>query len=276
MNTLQKEQIIQKQTCQIAPQGYYPVNAQPIKLQGVQKLKFISYNVWFDQFNFVERNQELRKLFLKHDPDFICLQEVTQYFIQLLSSDKELCSKYYFSSSFVQNYDVLILSKYPISFYCRNYNSNQGRNLLVGVINVNEVNLAIGTTHLESLPQNKEFRKYQLQVIQDELSKYPESIFMGDLNLETENESSYLPSQYQDTWLELHPGDQGVTFPQIKKRLDRVLLKQSNLWKTTKIEVIGKEPIPLYNTKKPGNLYEVTTPSDHYGLYSEITFIGKK
>ncbi|KAL4506002.1 hypothetical protein ABPG72_013763 [Tetrahymena utriculariae] len=95
---LSLEDLRDKLTVKKTKDGFQKVG-QDVNLTGVEKLKFISYNVWFEKHNFKERNLELRKIFLKFDPDFICLQEVTQDFLQHIFSDEQICEKYYFSSS---------------------------------------------------------------------------------------------------------------------------------------------------------------------------------
>lgn len=48
----------------------------PIILFPANTIKFITYNVWFEQFNFKERMEELNEIFEKSDADFICLQVI--------------------------------------------------------------------------------------------------------------------------------------------------------------------------------------------------------
>ncbi|EAR93583.1 endonuclease/exonuclease/phosphatase family protein (macronuclear) [Tetrahymena thermophila SB210] len=277
MNNLH-QYIRELQTCKI-DNNQYSVISQQVKLEGIQKLKFISYNVWFDQHNFVERSIELKKIFLNYDPDFICMQEVTQPFLIQLAQDKEICQKYYFSSPFVNQYDVFILSKYPISFKQMFFPSQMGRNLLFGEININNRKIVIGTTHLESLKNNDNYRMEQLKIIKELLSSYDESIFMGDFNMSKLNEEQSIPENYIDIWKALHPNEEGHTMQASKKfpsvRFDRVLLRQSTYWSPSHIEIIGKDPIPYYQNHQKKQIYEIVTPSDHYGLYAEISFNSK-
>ncbi|EAR93582.1 endonuclease/exonuclease/phosphatase family protein (macronuclear) [Tetrahymena thermophila SB210] len=268
-----------KQTVKKTKHGFQKVG-NDVNLSGIEKLKFISYNVWFEKHNFEERNIELRKIFLQFDPDFICLQEVTQDFLQLIFSDDQICDKYYFSSSsLVQAYDVLILSKYPIPFKCRYFPSEMGRNLLFGVITINDIDISIGTTHLESIDYNDDYRLCQLTAIEDQFKSYQESILMGDFNFAKKSEDQNIPEGYYDVWHALHPNEEGHTmqasqqYPSI--RFDRIILKQSENWKPSHIELIGRDPLPSYQSKQFAP-FEIITPSDHYGLYLELSFIGKK
>ena len=57
------------------------------------------------------------------------------------------------------NYGVKILSKYPAQAYEVELESNMGRSLLYLNLNVNNINCAIGTVHLESLFNNAPLRK---------------------------------------------------------------------------------------------------------------------
>ncbi|KAL4480338.1 hypothetical protein ABPG74_020854 [Tetrahymena malaccensis] len=271
------QDILELQACRIN-KNQYSIISQQVKLEGIQKLKFISYNIWFDQHNFIERSTELKKIFLNYDPDFICLQEVTQNFLIQLAQDEQICQKYYFSSPFIKYYDVLILSKYPISFKSKLFPSQMNRNLLFGEINVNNRKIVIGNTHLESLKYNDNYRREQLKIIKELLSNYDESIFMGDFNMSKQQEEQNIPENYIDIWKNLHPNEEGHTMQASKKfpstRFDRILLRQSAYWNPSHIEIIGKDPIPYYYNHQKQHLYEIVTPSDHYGLYAEIAFNG--
>jgi len=39
-------------------------------------LKFITYNIWFEDVNFAERTEELCNIMQKSSPDYICLQVI--------------------------------------------------------------------------------------------------------------------------------------------------------------------------------------------------------
>jgi len=60
-------------------------------------LKFITYNVWFEEYDFVERADELSKILEKSSPDYICLQEVTSEFVKILTSKSFVMNDYYVS-----------------------------------------------------------------------------------------------------------------------------------------------------------------------------------
>ncbi|KAL4506001.1 hypothetical protein ABPG72_013762 [Tetrahymena utriculariae] len=153
------------------------------------------------------------------------------------------------------------------------------RNLLFGEIIVNNRKIAIGNTHLESLKNNDNYRREQLNIIKELLSNYDESIFMGDFNIAKLQEEQSIPENYIDIWKHLHSNEEGHTMQASKKfstaRFDRILLHESTYLNPSHIEIIGKDPIPYYQNHQKKNLYEIITPSDHYGLYAEITFNSK-
>jgi len=60
-------------------------------------IKFITYNVWFEEYDFVERAEELAKILEKSSPDYICLHEVTSNFIKVLTSKSFVMKDYYVS-----------------------------------------------------------------------------------------------------------------------------------------------------------------------------------
>eukprot|EP01129_Flabellula_baltica_P007272 TRINITY_DN2810_c0_g1_i2.p1 TRINITY_DN2810_c0_g1~~TRINITY_DN2810_c0_g1_i2.p1 ORF type:complete len:113 (-),score=16.83 TRINITY_DN2810_c0_g1_i2:34-372(-) len=77
--------------------------------------------------------------------------------------------------------------------------------------------------------------------------------------------------EYIDIWPHLHPDEPGFTFDSLNNRMlqqyeemryDRMMLK-SNRWEPTLIELIGTEPI----LEDP-----IVYPSDHFGLYTELSY----
>ncbi len=68
-----------------------------LELEKKKTLKFISYNVWFEDHNFFERAETLNEIFEKSDADFICLQEVTAKFFEILLKKQYIKENYYVS-----------------------------------------------------------------------------------------------------------------------------------------------------------------------------------
>lgn len=242
------------------------------------ELSFITYNVWFESHNFKNRINALFLIFEKYQPDFICLQEVTQEFINGLIVQNFIKENYFISGNFKNGYDVLMLSKYPVKFYVHNFKSRMGRKLLIAetfYLKNNEIfPLLVGTSHFESL-NNAPFRKIQLEDSFNILNTSKTSLLMGDFNFDPswEQEQKVLDISYSDSfqvWKEHNSLDiEGFTMPKNKMfpawRPDRILFKNLSL---DYFEILGVDPIE----QELGNCYaEVYTPSDHYGLFSKYT-----
>lgn len=74
-----------------------PRNVPKLESDQIKYLKFLSYNVWFEQHNFYERAEALNKIFEESNADFICLQEVINDFYNELIK-KEYVKRNYFIS----------------------------------------------------------------------------------------------------------------------------------------------------------------------------------
>lgn len=61
------------------------------------KIKFITYNVWFEDYDFEERADELSKILESSSPDYICLQEVTKRFVEIVTAKSFVMKDYYVS-----------------------------------------------------------------------------------------------------------------------------------------------------------------------------------
>ena len=190
---------------------------------------------------------------------------------------------YYTSSNQIFfGYNVLILSKFYVNFYCIKFeNSFQSRNLTFAEINfVSEdktvENVLVGTAHLESMGGNQRKRIEQLNSSFKILNYADNAFFMGDFNFDpTEKEEESICKKFDDSWkiyktMKNLDDDEGVTRPMEKEkhvRFDRMLFKSKN----SKIfveqfEMIGKDKIDVkikYDSK-------INTPSDHFGIYTKF------
>jgi tyrosyl-DNA phosphodiesterase 2 len=254
-----------------------------------KNLSFITYNVWFDTHNWNFRLNALMNIFQTYLPDFICLQEVTQNFLDNLTNQEFVQKEYYISDNFKKGYDVVILSKYPVEFYKLNLPTGMGRNLILAQLYIknkmtNEIELTyVSTSHLESLEFNMNYREKQLKIIFEKINEAKHSFFMGDFNFDPKwKEQDQIDKSYLDAWVSnciqknLKEED-GFTMPaneQFKEwRPDRLLYK-SNIVNLKSFEIIGKENIPINPNESYSNV-NVKTPSDHYGLYSLFEILNK-
>lgn len=176
-------------------------------------------------------------------------------------------------------------------------NSIMGRKLCSAEIEVaKDLRLVVATSHLESpCPAPPKWdqmfskeRVDQAKAAIKVLEQNPNVIFCGDMNWDDKLDGPFpLPEGWIDVWTELRPGEIGYTYDTktnkmltgnrtLQKRLDRFICSLRD-FKISKIEMIGKDPIPgLFYCKEKKVRNEVkkltlpVLPSDHYGLLLEI------
>lgn len=249
----------------------------PINSHDCNKISFITFNVWFWERYLKERALFFFGILENLRPDFVCLQEVTAAFLELLKQHPFIQSHYIisdFHGNTVIPYGTMILSHYPLSsLRIHSLPSNQGRRLLdaeiilekpPGEAPTKKINIA--TIHLESC-DNEVMRKAQLDIIFPIISTFNNSFFMGDFNFpDCSDEETHTPQQYKDLWKEINKGYSGgrggeVVATTDRGRYDR-LLYCSSLFLGTSVSLIGTEDIKELSTES-----EMVYPSDHKGLY---------
>ncbi|KAF0716039.1 Aste57867_3060 [Aphanomyces stellatus] len=252
-------------------------------------LKVITWNVWFDAMSNGRRFEALVGEVLKHDPDVLCLQEVTPTFSTALCSSAILTDMYAYSPFSINSYGCMILARKRLrpSFLEVPLPTRMDRRLLLCAFDGDKS--VVATVHLESL-SNQERRRDQLKVAREALAPYVNAILCGDFNFDDTQaygawrrdgdvasplENNVLVEElaaFVDMWPRLHPTVRGATFDGKSNpicimdrnevmRYDRVLLKTSSVWEGAMMAILGTQAIDETGMK----------PSDHYGLVFECT-----
>jgi len=274
------------------------------------KLSFITYNIWFDQLQFQQRNQHMLKIIQQKNPDFVCLQEVTPAFVaDILLKDHWITKNYTLSDSTgstVDPYGVMLLSKYPHQkLTVVDLPTRMDRSLLLGEYVINSVPVAVGTVHLESL-SNALRREKQIEIIAKSMSGFLHWFLMGDFNFDSERNyvlgmgalendilSRHMPNAI-DTWAALNPDkSSGKTFDsdinlmltdEERMRYDRIMMQSIPPAPDSQSAEISSENPPPENSKKwvPTKIELIGTepivdkelwPSDHFGIYLECELV---
>ena len=172
------------------------------------KLRVLSFNIWFDRREQVKRFEKLLEIISSDsiNPDIICLQEVTPFFMKtILSKNKFMQTNYIISdnpnnpNTFVWYGTLIVIKKSlilnqnanNIAFYQSEFETKQMRNLLTAKIVSSKSKdynseIWVNTVHLESIDENVEFRKKQLKLIFD--------TYMNSKQLEMNSNDSATPS----------------------------------------------------------------------------------
>ncbi|KAI3823864.1 hypothetical protein L1987_05309 [Smallanthus sonchifolius] len=264
--------------------------------EDLKTLKILSYNVWFaEDIELRIRMRAIGDIIQLHNPDVICLQEVTPdiYSILQRSSWWKLyqCSLS-FDKAITRPYFCMQLSKLPVkSFSCKQFSySAMGRELCIAeVLARRDIPLVVATTHLESPcpgpPKwDQMYSKERVKQAQEAvafLKKNPNAIFCGDMNWDDNLDGEFpLADGWIDAWTELNPKEIGWTYDtkanpmlsanrKLQKRLDRFLISLRD-FKVECIKMVGTEAIPevtYMKQKKGGKELELPVlPSDHFGL----------
>lgn len=214
--------------------------------------------------------------------DFLLLQEVAPWFVDLLERDgwlREYQAAHIDGRLAVPNGQV-ILSRFAIArSRARRLSGRQGRTVLVSEVTLADGDaIVLATTHMESFLEDGPIRAKQLDEIFEELARETApTLFAGDLNFGDgeQPDTAHLDRNFLDLWTHLHPGDPGFTWNierspmaaagsfvgEPSRRLDRMLLR-GETWVPSTIEIIGDRSVADHP-----RLF----PSDHFGLVAELT-----
>ncbi|CAK4673265.1 hypothetical protein LEN26_008792 [Aphanomyces euteiches] len=229
----------------------------PTTVRSPNTLRIVTWNVWFDQMANGCRFEALVGSFLEHNPDVVCLQEVTRDFSQALHASTILSDKYEYSPFPVDPYGCMILARRGLdsSFQQVSLPTRMHRSLLLCVFDHGES--VVATVHLESLG-NESMRKSQLRTSGEALAPFRNAILCGDFNFhDTQHYGAWRSSKisttplenlvlsvelpdFLDMWPLLHPNERGATFDgptnpvcildhKEVMRYDRIMMK-SNVW----------------------------------------------
>lgn len=250
-----------------------------------KSIKFITYNVLADEVEIEKRVPEIFKIIKNSDADIIALQEVAPWFLKLLLKEP-----------WVKNYQIpkikdeilvarglLLLSKTPITNVLADFlPSRQNRGYIIIETKINNLDLKIGTCHLDSMLEDGAWRSQQLDVFFKLLNTSDNAVLLGDFNFGDleQPETAKIPADYVDVWLAINKDQPGFTwnieksimakkgsFPKEKsRRLDRILVK-SKLIKASTAKIVGDIALDKNN-----ELF----PSDHFGLFGSITLLDSK
>jgi exonuclease III len=221
------------------------------EISKIEKLKIVTFNVWSNKKYIQERMIILVQLLEKINPDIINIQENTTEAQQIFENSKFYQNNFYLSTFQGQSggFKVSIFSKIPFSHLELRYAKKRpflkakfGSNLL-----------SISNVHLSAENQVND-RKEELEYVYQLNKESPNSIVLGDFNIQSEDEMKTIEEfSFQDAWKK----DDQPTFRFQRKKFDRVTFKMKDFSLNPK-EIIGIE--------KVNNLII----SDHFGLLFEI------
>lgn len=235
-------------------------------------VRVASWNVWFDDHRWAQRSAALLATLRQRDLDVIALQEVTPRLLDALLGAPWIRDDYQVSELEVIGYDVIILSRLPMSRVATvPLPSAMGRRVIVAELTCG---LEVATTHLESTRPMAAVRAEQLAIAFDELRAREDTVLVGDLNFDpgAPVETRVLDAEFVDVWPALRPSEPGYTADGIRnpmraassgeprrERLDRMFAR-TRRWVPRRVELLGTEAID----DRP------TYVSDHFGLEAEL------
>jgi endonuclease/exonuclease/phosphatase family metal-dependent hydrolase len=238
---------------------------------------FVSYNVLVDEVGIDKRAPVLFRLLRESYADVIALQEVGDWFMDLLGKEAWAKEYYWVNTSTMNCGGNVILSKYPVrASGCLPLPGKQARTALIATLDVAGRKMDVATSHMESPLEAGGIRGRQLDLIFEHIAHAQDAVFLGDLNFgDGEGEDKKIPADYTDLWKALKSGDPGYTwnieksdlarnscFPgETSRRLDRILVR-SDVWKPKDTRIIGDAPVV------PGK--KDLFPSDHFGLVGAV------
>jgi endonuclease/exonuclease/phosphatase family metal-dependent hydrolase len=241
----------------------------------------MSINVWFETVEDRIRMESIADTVRAKIPDFLCLQEITDDLLMLLRP--LLTAAGYSTSSSLQSRAYGEMLWWRQSTVCcaraqqRPFESAMGRQLHRIDATVRGRQVAVFTSHLESLAANSTLRKKQLAQALLELSAggMP-AVFAGDTNLGARDANLAIPAGIRDAW-EVCGSDpaNGPTWDTVTNlnlattpftarcRFDRSYFTSAYL-RCTHFELVCTDRI----MGSRGALHA----SDHYGLFIEFEF----
>ncbi|XP_072175429.1 tyrosyl-DNA phosphodiesterase 2-like [Diadema setosum] len=271
--------------------GSHPVT--PPKAEG--NLRVITWNMnGLDARDTVERAQAVCDILKGLSPDVVFLQEVVPRTLEVITESMSgsfgiatggTLSAYFTVALIGKTRDMAIRGSRVLAYP----NSRSSRNLLVVQACFDDVELALMTSHLESMPSNRPERILQFcQVMREMQSEDPDKIviFGGDTNLDYEvAPTGGVPAGIVDQWVEfgqeertkftkdtsINKNVQSRTGTIHKLRPDRVYLRPASesdrCMRVTSFELIGKERIPACNNRFPSN---------HWGVMCDFEVVTEK
>jgi endonuclease/exonuclease/phosphatase family metal-dependent hydrolase len=260
--------------------AWTPCSYSPCAVFELGELSVVTWNVWFEDFKFETRTREIIRILKELDADFVCLQEVTPRFVQMICDDLWVQKSYCVSDcdgSTVRPYGVMMLTKFKVAEF-HNFDfteSMMGRSLLVA--NYGQ-RFAVSTSHFESLNFNMNARIEQLRLSTEILRTIDHSIVCGDFNFSSDwMENAHIPEDFIDIWAHLHPEEKGFTMPDCGRfpawRPDRILLRSLETIIPQEMIRIGEKPLEYPDIPVKERSRFVLTPSDHQGLYCKLKII---
>jgi tyrosyl-DNA phosphodiesterase 2 len=268
----------------------------PQSPRATNALRFVTFNVWFGKFYLAQRFRALMRILRECDADFVCLQEASVAFLELLRDDEWVRATYFLSDphgdSFrtTIHYGVVMLSKRPPLgdvWLLTPLPTAMGRKLLRARFAVDEDDkgdgeeFVVATVHLESL-QNPARRTEQLEVIKGILAPCRNVALMGDFNLcATSPENANVDRLGMvDSWAAVRPSEPGWTEDGTvngmlallhdaatrQLRFDRIMVR-AGTWRPTAVELLGTQRL---DPAEVGGCWDPVWPSDHFGLTCTI------
>lgn len=152
------------------------------------ELQVFTWNVWFKDYAFEYRMENILKTVLDLQPDVVCFQEVIPLFANMIHDNIHIQGIYVMSPFDMDvNYGTISLAKMKLNsnFSVMDFPSHQGRNLLLTTFVVNGQSIAVGNAHLESL-NNHNVREAQLKISYSALEKFDISFLVGDFNFDSD------------------------------------------------------------------------------------------
>ena len=246
----------------------------------------LTYNIWLEEKYSKERTLKIVNTIKRHMPDIVCLQEVTEYTLDIIK--KKLEPYYQNFHSFVEerkSYGMCFLCKRDTVkvldrpyYYEYDGITSMSRDIIgceVEFLKLPKMPFHVMTTHLESLPDNDHLRSEQFDVISEVIKPLKNLVLLGDFNiysLQEDIERKISNSKLKDSWVEvgcpnrikhtINYRKNSNVRGKVLSRSDRIYYSTNNpQFSVNKMSLLGLEQTS-YNVSIP--------PSYHYGLLAEF------
>ncbi len=248
------------------------------QLNAPEKLRLLSWNLWFDDYLIIERLLSVLSYIEPLAPDIIALQEMTDISERFFADRSIPFSRFYHQVPAElphwQWYWESLYTRWPVGERSERRAfraSEMGRGLTL--LHIAELDLVVGCTHLESEHEYALRRdQFSQAITQIESFGVANMILVGDTNLRSgEKLNDLLPPGWCDAWELLKGDDPGYTvnsdvnpmgYGNRKERLDRLYYKCRD-FEVYDIKLIGTGP----EKTETGRLF---LPSDHFGLLVDL------